>query len=103
MQRKLPMKSLRAFFITLLEMHTPTKEKIVRANNAPFMNKLCQKLLRLDQGCGINLSEIQQRKMKHTSKNIETIARDFLRKKRNAFITRVTLKHLQTIGCSGKL
>ena len=32
-----------SIFITLLELHVPTKEKIVRANNAPFMNKTLTK------------------------------------------------------------
>ena len=32
-----------SIFISLLERHAPTKEKIVRANNAPFMNKLLSK------------------------------------------------------------
>ena len=32
-----------SIFITLLEMHAPTKEKIVRANDAPFMNKTLSK------------------------------------------------------------
>ena len=36
-------KKFERIFITLSEMHAPTKEKIVRVNNAPFMNKTLSK------------------------------------------------------------